>query len=250
MTEAASGIRWYGSRRPGASEQVIERSRGGDHDPYRWLSRAVAESASKVLDLACGTGSLTRRLQAPGRLVVGADLSAANLAVAASLGEGTFVQTDVGYLPFADGSFDAVVTSLGLGVVADRARFLAEAARVLRPGGVFAALTPSLRPFNVEDIRISSQLAGYLRVTPQLPGLAEFRAKAMLGTVGLKKVEDSRARYYFSVANREDAEVLLAGLRQAPDRAKSSLALDFLEARAGQGPLRIPLPMRRIVALK
>lgn len=250
MSEAASGLRWYGSRRPGASEWVLEHSQGGDHDPYRWLGRAVADSAVKVLDLACGTGALTRRLTAPGRITVGVDFSAANLEAAQQAGGGTYVRADVGYLPFADDSFDAVVTSLGLGVVADRARFLKEAARVLRPGGIFAALSPSLRPFNAEDLRISSQLAGYLRVTPQLPGLSEFRAKRMLAEAGLTKVEDARAKYYYEVASREDAEFLLAGLRQAPDRARSSAALEFLTARAEAEPFRVPLPMRRIVALK
>ncbi|GAB3818863.1 class I SAM-dependent methyltransferase [Tessaracoccus terricola] len=250
MSEAASGVRWYGSRRPGASEWVLEHSHGGDHDPYRWLARAVADSATKVLDLACGTGALTRRLVKSDRTVVGVDLSDANLEAARAAGPGTYVRADVGYLPFADDSFDAVVTSLGLGVVADRARFLKEAARVLRPGGVFAALSPSLRPFNAEDLRISSQLAGYLRVTPQLPGLSEFRAKKMLAEAGLKKVEDSRSRYHYEVASREDAEFLLAGLRQAPDRSRSSAALEFLAARAEAEPFRVPLPMRRIVALK
>lgn len=250
MSEAGSGGHWFGTRLPGASERVLERARGGDHDPYRWLARSVSDSARRVLDVACGTGSMTRRLTGEGRLVVGVDRSAGNLELAAASGEAEFVQADGCYLPFAEASFDAVVTSLGLGVVADRALFLSEVARVLRPGGVFAALTPSMRPFNVEDLRVSSQLAGYLRVTPQLPGPAEFRARTMLTAAGLTKVEDARARYYFTVTDGADAELLLAGLRQAPDRQKSGAALEFLAARAAVAPVRVPLPMRRLVALR
>lgn len=249
MTSAA-GIRWYGTRRPGAAERVLARSKGGDHTPYEWLARAVAPSADQVLDLACGTGELAGRLARPGRLVVGLDLSNANLQEAAKSGSGRWVQGDVAYLPFADGAFDAVVTSLGMGVVDDRLQFLREVSRVLRPGGMFAGLTPSLRPFSVEDLRIASQLGGYLRATPQLPGLAEFRAKATLAEAGLTKVEDSRARYHFTVANREDAQLLIDGLRQAPDRGRADSAVDFLALRAEAGPFTVPLPMRRIVAVK
>lgn len=250
MSDTTAGLRWYGTRRPGAAERVLARSFGGHHTPYEWLERAVADKADQVLDLACGTGEMTRRLVRPDRLVVGLDLSAANLAEAGRDLPGPWVQADVAYLPFADGSFDAVVTSLGLGVVSDRLRFLKEVARVLRPGGVFAGLTPSMRPFSVEDLRIASQLGGYLRATPQLPGLAEFRAKASLAQAGLTKVEDSRARYHFTVNNREDAQLLIDGLRQAPDRGRATSAVDFLALRAEAGAFGVPLPMRRIVAIK
>lgn len=248
--EEAANIRMFGTRRPGSAERVLERARGGDQNPFDWLARAVSDSAVRVLDLACATGSLSRRLVRDGRQVIGVDRSAENVQDASDKGGATFVQADIRYLPFADGSFDAVVSSLGLGVVENRGRFLEEAARVLRPGGVFAALTPSLRPLNVDELRISSQLAGYLRVTPQLPGLAEFRAKRALAAVGLQKVEDARARYQYRVESRRDAEVLLAGLRQAPDRVRTTAAVEFLALRAQDGPFTVPLPMRRIVALK
>lgn len=250
MSEEQTNLRWFGARRPGSAERVLERARGGDHTPFDWLARAVSGSAARVLDLACATGSLSRRLAAEHRFVMGVDRSGANVEEAQELGGAEFVQADIRYLPFADASFDAVVSSLGLGVVENRMRFLEEAARVLRPGGVLAALTPSLRPFSVEELRVSSQLAGYMRVTPQLPGLAEFRAKKSLAAVGLTKVEDSRARYSFRIEGRRDAEVLLAGLRQAPDRARTIAAVEFLTLKAQDGPFTVPLPMRRIVAIK
>lgn len=243
------GRRWGGDRRPGASELVLERARGGEHNPFDWLARTVSESSNEVLDLACATGVLARRLAKPGRHIVGVDLSGDNIARARELGGGEFIQADMRFLPFEDGSFDAVVSSLGLGMVDDRDEFLAEAARVLRPGGIFAAITPSLRPLRTEELRLLGRLIRHMKVTPQVPGVAEFRAKKALAAVGLTKVEDSRARYWYSVADRGDAETLLAGLRQATDKGRAAAA-DFLADRAEGGAFDVPLPMRRIVALK
>lgn len=250
MTGGPHAERWSGERRPGDSELVLERALGGELNPFDWLARAVSASATRVLDLACATGTLTRRLGAEGREVVGVDLSGANVAEAVRQGGGSFVQADMRYLPFADGSFDAVVSSLGLGIVADRPRLLAEVARVLRPGGVFAALTPSLRPLGRSDLRLLGRLAAHLHVAPQLPGFSEFRAKQSLAEVGMMKVEDKRARYHFTIADEYDAEVYLSGLREATDKARAAAAEFLADRAARRGPLSIPLPMRRIVALK
>lgn len=245
-----SEFRWSGARCPGASEMVLERALGGDHTPYDWLARVVSGGANRVLDLACGTGALSRRLTAPGRSVVGLTKSESELAVAAEEGGACWVRSHTSYLPFADGTFDVVVTSLGLGIVDDRARFLGEAARVLRHGGVFAALTPSLRPASFEDLRLVGQLAGLLRVVPHLPGISEFRITASLRSVGLTKVEDARARYRFAVRDQADAEILISGLRPIADSARRKSAVAFLAQRASAEAVQVPLPMRRIVAIK
>lgn len=243
-------LKWFGNRQPGAMEEVLSRCFGGDRTPYQWLARSISASANLVLDLACGAGAMVERLRRPGRTVIGLDRSASELAEAAARGRGPLVQGHASYLPFADDSFDAVVTSLGVAVVADRPRFLEEAARVLRPGGVFAALTPSLRPVNLDDLRLNSRLASYLRVPPHLPGTTEFKAKQALAEVGLTKAEDSRAKYYYEVGDEEDAARLLAGLRATSDPERAAAAFGFLRGRFADGPVRIALPMRRIIAIK
>ena len=245
---ARSRQRWFGSGAPLAVDEVLQRSFGGHHTPYEWLARAVSSSAKLVLDLSCGASGLGPRLKSPGRVVVSVDETESCLQ--ADDASRPMVLADVLHLPFGDGSFDAVVTSLGMGVADDRLEFLTEVARVLRPGGVFAGLTPSLRPMNAEDLRMASQLGAFLRASPHLPGTIEFRAKAMLGAVGLTKMEDSRARHYFEVRNRADAELLVAGLRQAGDSARAASAVNFLAGRAENAPVRVALPMRRIVAIK
>ena len=57
----------FHTERAGVVEDVLSRSRGGDHSPYRWLARAVSADANLVLDLACGSGAMSRELVRPGR---------------------------------------------------------------------------------------------------------------------------------------------------------------------------------------
>jgi ubiquinone/menaquinone biosynthesis C-methylase UbiE len=107
------------------------RPRPGWHDEVETLESVVASiSAASVLDVACGTGFLTRHLQ--GR-VVAMDQSQAMLAVArARLPRGAMVQADALRLPFPAGSFGTLVAGHFYGHLRapDRAQFLAEARRV------------------------------------------------------------------------------------------------------------------------
>jgi demethylmenaquinone methyltransferase/2-methoxy-6-polyprenyl-1,4-benzoquinol methylase len=93
---------------------------------------------SLLLDLACGTGDLTRLARARGHRVNGADLSAGMLAVNAT--GAPLVQADCSRLPFPDGAFDGLVCGYALRNFTDLAGALGETARVLRPGGRVAIL--------------------------------------------------------------------------------------------------------------
>jgi demethylmenaquinone methyltransferase / 2-methoxy-6-polyprenyl-1,4-benzoquinol methylase len=93
---------------------------------------------SLLLDLACGTGDLTRLAQGRGHRVIGADLSAGMLAANAT--GAPLVQADCSRLPFPDGTFDGLVCGYALRNFTDLAGALVETARVLRPGGRVAIL--------------------------------------------------------------------------------------------------------------
>ena len=111
----------------------------------RWRRDAVRAArvgrGMRVLDVACGTGRLTR-LAAP-RVgvdggVVGIDASEGMLARARGRSAGTSVAYEVAdalALPFPDASFDAATIGFGLRNLADYRRGLAEMRRVVRPGG-------------------------------------------------------------------------------------------------------------------
>lgn len=93
---------------------------------------------SLLLDLACGTGDLTLIAEGLGYRVVGSDLSAGMLARRRH--RGPVVQADAARLGLVTGAFDGVVSGYALRNFTDLAACLAEAARVLRPGGRIAVL--------------------------------------------------------------------------------------------------------------
>ncbi|MBA2946597.1 class I SAM-dependent methyltransferase [Streptomyces himalayensis] len=119
---------------------VYDRTRGGVP-----RARAAAEAvlglvpstSRTLLDVACGTGLVTGRLTRPGMRTLGVDISPGMLSVAARRLDGAVVLGDSRRLPFADSSFDAVTAIWLLHLLPDAAPVVAEAARVLRPGGVF-----------------------------------------------------------------------------------------------------------------
>jgi len=125
---------------------------------YRVDDRLGLVGGETVLDLACGPGTLTRRLaRAVGRdgLVIGADLSEPMLTRAArstAFAQVDFVRADAMDLPFHDAAVDAVSCSLCLHLVPDLVTTLTEITRVLRPAGAAAFAVPAhapgpLRPF-------------------------------------------------------------------------------------------------------
>ena len=107
-------------------------------------ARLEVVANGSVLELACGTGILTRvlrdRLPATAKLVA-TDLNEPMFRNAAhKFQEGEAVewrQADACSLPFDDASFDAVLCQFGIMFVPDKALAAREARRVLRPGGVF-----------------------------------------------------------------------------------------------------------------
>jgi SAM-dependent methyltransferase len=113
-------------------------------EPYAadLVSRLAARSPGRVLEVAAGTGVVTRALASalPERVsIVATDLNQPMLDQAAALGTRRPVewrQADAMQLPFPDGAFDAVVCQFGVMFFPDKARALSEAHRVLRPGGV------------------------------------------------------------------------------------------------------------------
>ncbi len=97
------------------------------------------QPGSLVLDVAAGTGSITRSLRAAGHRVVALDQSPDMLARFDEPG-GLRILATAEHLPLPDGSVDGVTSGYLLRYVADLPGAIAELARVVRPGGVVAAL--------------------------------------------------------------------------------------------------------------
>ena len=129
-----------------------------DHDanPLQALEGPAVRAAvgavrgSAALDLGCGTGRHALWLAAQGAAVTAVDFSEGMLAVARGkpgAGGVDFVAHDLHRpLPFADGSFDLVVSGLVLEHLRELDGFFAEAFRVVRPGGraVVSAMHPAM----------------------------------------------------------------------------------------------------------
>ncbi len=113
----------------------------------RWRSRAVALAAQApagpLLDLCAGTMDMTALLvrARPGDRVVAVDFSPVMLELGRRKATSAeVVEADVTNLPFANGTFSAVVCAFGVRNLADPIADLREVPRVLRPGGLFVTL--------------------------------------------------------------------------------------------------------------
>jgi SAM-dependent methyltransferase len=103
------------------------------------LDAAGVTAGSRVLDVCTGPGFIAAAAAARGASVTGLDFSAAMIAEARRRHPGvTFREGDAEALPFPAGSFDAVVMSFGLLHLSKPDTAIADAHRVLRPGGRYA----------------------------------------------------------------------------------------------------------------
>jgi SAM-dependent methyltransferase len=108
------------------------------------FARAYCDG-SDVLDAGCGVGYGTAHLAQVAASVVGVDVSGDAVAYATKRYAGpraSFRKMDVTALDFPDATFDVVCSFETLEHVRDAAAAVREAARVLRPGGVYVASTP------------------------------------------------------------------------------------------------------------
>ena len=153
----------------------------------------------RVLDLGCGEGTFTALLAEGGAQVVGVDIAEAALERARRRHPGLeFRLAPVeGPLPLEDGSIDVVWCSEVIEHVADTARFLSEARRVLRRDGTLVLTTPhlgrarrtliALRGFEEHFDPVGEHLRFYTRVslrdTLQDMGFADVDVSAVGGLI-------------------------------------------------------------------
>jgi SAM-dependent methyltransferase len=111
------------------------------------LTRAAGIGpGQRVLDVACGSGNVSIPAAATGADVTGLDITPELLergaAEAAAAGvEVAWVEGDAQALPFADASFDTVISAVGVMFAPDHERTAAELLRVCRPGGTIGLIS-------------------------------------------------------------------------------------------------------------
>ncbi|GAB4302991.1 MAG: bifunctional demethylmenaquinone methyltransferase/2-methoxy-6-polyprenyl-1,4-benzoquinol methylase UbiE [Methylophaga sp.] len=124
----------------------------GIHRLWKWftINNSGVRRGAKVLDIAGGTGDLTRKFsQMVGETgqVILADINASMLSVGRDrltddgvVGNIEYVQANAEALPFPDNSFDCITMAFGLRNVTDKDKALASMYRVLKPGGQLLVL--------------------------------------------------------------------------------------------------------------
>jgi SAM-dependent methyltransferase len=107
---------------------------------------------ARILDIGCGLGVYVRKFREFSDRVVGIDIDAKRLVEGAKTTPGLMLSASE-TLPFRDGVFDVVVLNEVIEHVKDDAQTLAEALRVIRPGGHIVIYAPNrLYPFETHGI--------------------------------------------------------------------------------------------------
>ena len=174
--------------------------------------RLPAKPPGDVLEIACGTGLLTRRVRErldPTVRLVATDLSIAMLDYArAKLGTSNNLEwreADVAKLPFRAGAFGALVCSFGLMFAPDKSVAFSEAHRVLKKGGILL--------FNVWD-RIEENphiLANAKVVEGLFPGDQEMRFRIPYEMYDLALLRGLLAKAQFGDVKIETKQVPIIG---------------------------------------
>jgi SAM-dependent methyltransferase len=233
------------------------------------LEAAGAGPGTRLLDVACGPGFIGGAAAQRGAAVVGLDFSAAMIAQARGrLPLLTFQEGDAEALPFDAASFDAVVMNFGLLHVARPDAALAEALRVLRPGGrygftvwaaperavAFGIALRAIETFGNRDVPL-----------PEGPPFFRFsdaaETRRTLGSIGFTSVEIRELPLTWRPASADAVFEALSrgGVRTAAVlRAQTPAALAAIreavrrgvEAYAGDDGLEVPMPAMLASATK
>jgi len=228
------------------------------------LDAAHVGRASRVLDVGTGAGDAARHAVARGAEATGVDVAAAMVEIAVRrTPTATFVQAAATDLPFADGSFDAVVGNNVIQHIGEPGRAACELKRVLAPGGRIALSSwdaAERSPFFAAVLgAVASAEVPAPHEAPAGPSFFRFTDdvvfRALLEDAGFEAVTVDAIAVEIPVASANELITSMAdgtvrvgaALRAADDmqrdRMQESLEERLAEWRRGSG-FAVPAPMK------
>jgi SAM-dependent methyltransferase len=200
----------FNARNPEGYEQLM--GRWSARLAPKLLQFTSVNDGESILDVGCGTGSLTLAIAAisnPSR-VVGIDISEPYVEFARRRTSDTRLRFDVGdacSLPYSDGEFDRALSQLVLQFIPDPKQAVAEMRRVVRSGGTVAACVWD-NFGGTPHMRVLFDTAGAMGLDPDRslfrPLTAPGEMAAVWAEVGLHDVEASTVSMRFEFSDFED----------------------------------------------
>ena len=229
------------------------------------LNTAALQAGEEVLDVACGTGVITRLAAAavgPTGSVSGVDLAPDMIEVAAATDQPDgapieWREADAVSLPLPDQSYNVVLCQMGLMFMEDEAAAVAEMHRVLRPGGRVVVNTPGRIQPPFEEMEraivehINPELGGFVKAVFSMHDPAALGT--LLAKAGFDEVETTEyaaqfdlpapADFLWQYINLTPMAALVAG---ASDTAKAAMEAHVVDSWAswvvdGRVPLAQPI---------
>ncbi|WP_328369281.1 class I SAM-dependent methyltransferase [Micromonospora zamorensis] len=230
------------------------------------VTEADLSAGARVLDVATGTGNAAIAAARCGCVVTGVDyvpelLERGHARAAAERLPVTFVTGDAERLAYADGSFDAVLSVVGVMFAPNQEQAAAELVRVCRPGGTVALASWTPQGFIGELFRtVGRHVPPPAGLRPPVQWGDEGRVRELLGgAVG--ELRAVRREYVFRFGTPEEfADFFranygptLKAFEALPEEQRSNLHADLVELarthnRATDATLRIPAEYLEVVA--
>jgi SAM-dependent methyltransferase len=262
---------WH-ARYAGAASSAFGygRTEGDARSSYDLLvdDAAALQHVATAVDVACGDGYLLELLarRLPSAQIVGIDMTPEELAIARGRGLSEnvrLVTARAEALPLPDASADAVVCHMALMLFDDARSVVNELARVIRPGGIFAAvLGPA--PGNSEFVARFGALLREAEAAEQLPPLhvgdpmtfAEDSLRAIFARDAWHSVRIEQFVLRFEGSDDQIQATLLAmyNVARLSDDGRAKLVQrledEMLERRQTDQPTECVLSLRHLVAVR